>query len=81
MISGISLNDSNKMVNKEEILDRICAVLEMSDGELAACTGRSLLSTARQVISAMYPNEMTIFAEVKKEHIQAVAGEFCSLIF
>ena len=74
------MNDSNEMVNKEEILDRICAVLEMSEGELAACTGWSLLSTARQVISAMYPDEMTIFAEVKKEHIQAVAGEFCSLI-
>ncbi|CAF1341581.1 unnamed protein product [Rotaria sp. Silwood1] len=70
---GISMNDSNEMVNKEEILDVICAALEMSEAELAARIGQGLLSTARQVISAKYPDEMTTFAEVKKEHIQAVA--------
>ncbi|CAF4957099.1 unnamed protein product, partial [Rotaria sp. Silwood1] len=49
---GISMNDSNEMVNKEEILDVICAALEMSEAELAARIGQGLLSTARQVISA-----------------------------
>ncbi|CAF4466881.1 unnamed protein product, partial [Rotaria sp. Silwood2] len=77
---GISMNDSNEMVNKEEILDVICAALEMSEAELAARIGQGLLSTARQVISAKYPDEMTTFAEVKKEHIQAVAGEISDVI-
>lgn len=48
----------------------------MTDLELNVNVGKTILSTARRVIGAKYPNMTTVFADVDKQHIQAVTGEF-----
>ena len=69
-------NDINDVNSKKNLLTSICERLGMTETELAARTGRTILSTARQVASAKYPNEQHVFADVSKEHIQAIAGKF-----
>lgn len=47
----------------------------MNETDLRACQGKTLLSTARQIIGTKHPDESTTFADVPKKHIQAAAGE------
>ena len=63
-------------LDKGEILDYICSTLDMTEAELIACNGKTLLSTARQVIAKKYPEPHTTIADVSQEHIQAAAGIF-----
>lgn len=64
--------------DKQEILNLLCSALGMTEAELQACQGKTLLSTARQVIAAKYPAELATFSDVSKEHLQAAAGELLS---
>ncbi|CAF0809163.1 unnamed protein product [Adineta steineri] len=66
-------------IDNEILLSTICETLNMTDSELHANIGKSILSTARQVIGAKYPNLATIFADVQKVHIQAIT-EYCWLM-
>lgn len=77
---SISANETNSNVDKNELIQKICATLDLTESELAECVGKTILSTARQVISKRYPNRTTVFADVDKTHIQAVAGK-CSSFF
>ena len=67
-------DDGDESLDRGDILDHICTILGMPEAELRAYTGKNLLSTARQVIGAKYPGLSTTFADVAKEHVQAVAG-------
>jgi hypothetical protein len=69
-------NDNNNMGDKEDLIETICLTLNMTEDQLSTNTGKTILSTARQIIGAKYPDPATIFANVEKEHIQAVIGEF-----
>ncbi|CAF0995444.1 unnamed protein product [Adineta steineri] len=66
-------------IDNEILLTTICETLNMTDSELHANIGKSILSTARQVIGAKYPDLATIFADVQKVHIQAIT-EYCWLM-
>ena len=66
-------NDAD-VVEKGELLDSIMTALDMTESELTANIRRSILSTARQLIGMKYPEEHTVYAQVKREHIKAVAG-------
>lgn len=68
-------DDGDESLDRGDILEHICTILGMTEVELRACTGKNLLSTARQVIGAKYPGLSTTFADVAKEHVQAVAGQ------
>jgi hypothetical protein len=69
-------NNNNNTDYVEKLLDTICLTLGMSEDQLTANIGKTILSTARQVIEAKYPGDDTVFSDVPKEHIQAVIGEF-----
>lgn len=73
--SGSVPDSSEDVLDRGEILDLICTRLGMTEAELISCTGKTLLSTARQVIGGKYPDESTEFAQVDNEHILAAAGE------
>jgi hypothetical protein len=73
--SGSVPDSSEDVLDRGEILDLICTRLDMTEVELISCTGKTLLSTARQVIGGKYPDESTEFAQVDNEHILAAAGE------
>lgn len=70
-----NVGDDGERIDKGEILEILCSTLEMSEADLQACQGKTLLSTARLVIGARHPEESKSFADVPKEHIQAAAGE------
>ena len=77
VLSGGTVNgedDYDEEMGKGEMLESIMQTLDMSEEELTANTGRSILSTARQLIGAKYPGQRVIYANVKKEHIKAVVG-------
>ena len=77
VLSGGMINEDDSdegVVEKGELLDSIMTALEMTEAELTTNIRRSILSTARQLIGVKYPEEHTIYAHVKKEHIKAVAG-------
>ncbi|CAF0784751.1 unnamed protein product [Adineta ricciae] len=63
-------------IDRGEISGYICSTLDMSESELLAFNGKTLLSTARQEFRKKYPDPNTIFANATKEHIQAAAGVF-----
>ena len=67
-------DDDAEEIDKGDRLDRIMVALGMSETELTNNTGRSTLSTARQVIGAKYPGDDVVYANVEKEHIRAVIG-------
>ena len=67
-------DDDAEEIDKGDRLDRIMVALGMSETELTNNTGRSTLSTARQVIVAKYPGDDVVYANVKKEHIRTVIG-------
>ena len=54
-------SDMDQDVDKGDILELICTTLNMSEAQLASCKGKSLLSTARQIVAARYPNEKGVF--------------------
>ncbi|CAF1527532.1 unnamed protein product [Adineta ricciae] len=70
-------DDGDGSLDRGDILDYICTTLGMTEAELRACAGKTLLSTARQVIGKKYPGLSTTFADVAKEHVQAVADYAC----
>jgi hypothetical protein len=70
-----NIGDDGEMIDKGEILDLLCSALDMTEADLQACQGKTLLSTARQVIGTKYPDESTTFADIPKAHLQAAAGE------
>ncbi|UJR34562.1 hypothetical protein I4U23_027338 [Adineta vaga] len=70
-------DDGDESLDKGDVLDYICTALGMTEAELRACAGKTLLSTARQVIGTKYPGLSTTFADVAKEHVQAVADYAC----
>ncbi|CAF3863652.1 unnamed protein product [Rotaria magnacalcarata] len=70
---SVSENEANEAVNKTELIEKICSTLGITESELAKCAGKTILSTARRVISKKYPNSSTVFADVDKDHIQAAA--------
>jgi hypothetical protein len=77
VLSGGTINPDHgddEYVDKGELLDLIMNTLDMTEAELTANTGKSTLPTARQVIGAKYPGENVIYADVEKEHINAVVG-------
>ena len=51
-------------MDKGDILDLLCSALDMTEADLQACQGKTLLSTARQVIGTKHPDESTTFADV-----------------
>ena len=61
------------------MIESISIKLGMSENELTACIGKTILSTARQIISKNYPDPVTTFANVDREHVRTVAGK-CSFI-
>lgn len=61
-------------MEKGELLDSIMTTLDMTEAELTGNIKRSILSTARQLIGVKYPEESVVYADVKKEHIKAIAG-------
>jgi hypothetical protein len=67
-------DDGNEEMGKGDKLDLIMTSLDMTETDLTNNTGRSTLSTARQVIGAKYPGENAVYADVKKEHIRTVIG-------
>lgn len=75
VLSGVGANgDDDDKMEKGELLDSIMCTLNMTEVELTAHTARSILSTARQIIAAKYPEPDAAYANVKKEHIKAVIG-------
>ena len=56
--------DDGERIDKGENLDVLCAALDMSEADLTACQGNTLMSTARQVISTKHPDESTTFTDV-----------------
>lgn len=81
VLSGGVVNGQNgddQDVDKGEILDSIINALDMTESELTANTSRSALSTARQIIGAKYPGDHVVYADVKREHIQAVVRTYLS---
>lgn len=66
---------NEKTIEKGELLDSIMATLEMTETELTQYIGRSILSTARQIVGTKYPGEDVVYANVKKEHIKAIVGQ------
>ena len=64
-----------------QMIESISIKLGMSENELAACIGKTILSTARQIISKNYPAPTTIFANVDREHVRTVAGKCSSIAF
>ena len=66
--------DDDDTIDKGELLDSILCTLSMTEAELTGHTARSILSTARQIIAAKYPEPDAAYAHVKKEHIKAVIG-------
>jgi hypothetical protein len=79
--SGSVSDGTEDVLDQGEILDLICTRLYMSEAKLISYTGKTLLSTARQVIRGKYPEESTEFAHVDNEHILAAAGERFYLIY
>ena len=73
-------NGDDQDVEKGEILDSIINILGMTEEELTANTSRSALSTARQVIGQKYPGDDVVYADVKREHIQAVVRRYLSFL-
>jgi hypothetical protein len=73
--SGNVSDGTEDVLDRGEILDLICTRLGMTEAELICCTGKTLLSTARQVIGGKYPDESTEFSQVDNEHVLAAAGE------
>ena len=73
-------NSDDRDVEKGDILDSIINVLGMTEAELTANTSRSALSTARQVIGAKYPGDDVVYADVKREHIQAIVRRYLSFL-
>jgi hypothetical protein len=63
-----------ELLEKGELLDSIMTTLDMTEVELTGTIKRSILSTARQLIGVKYSEENVVYADVKKEHIRAVAG-------
>ena len=79
ILSGCVVNGKNvddQDVEKGEVLDSIINALDMTESELTANTSRSALSTARQIIGAKYPGDNVVYADVKREHIQAVVRRY-----
>jgi predicted deacylase len=77
VLSGGMVNEDDSdgdAVEKGELLDSIMTALDMTESELTANIRRSILSTARQIIGVKYPEEHVVYAQVKKEHVKAVAG-------
>ena len=72
-------NNKNNTDDTENVLETICSTLGMSEDQLTANIGKTILSTARQVIGCKYPDPETIFGKIEKGHIQAVIGEFFML--
>ena len=62
-------------IGKGELLDSIMAILEMTEAELTQYVGRSILSTARQIVETKYPGEDVVFANAKKDRIKAIVGQ------
>ena len=63
-------------IGKGELLDSIMAILEMTEAELTQYVGRSILSTARQIVETKYPGEDVVFANAKKDRIKAIVGQW-----
>ena len=59
-------NDNNSMLDPGDLLDRICLTLDMTEDQLKANRGKTVLSTARQIIGAKYSDPATVFAGVEK---------------
>lgn len=74
-------SDISQEIDKGDILDRMCTILNMTEVDLSSCHGKTLLSTARQIAAAKYPDENVVFGDVPKEHIQAIAGKYFILLF
>lgn len=66
--------DGEESIDRGEILAFISTTLDMSEDDLTNCNGKTLLSTARQVIGKKYPDPLTTFGDVETKHIQAAAG-------
>ena len=77
VLSGGMVNEearADEALEKTELLDSIMTTLDMTEAELTGNIKRSILSTARQIIGVKYPGESVVYADVKKEHIRAIAG-------
>jgi hypothetical protein len=53
----------------------------MTQAQLAENTGKTILSTARQIIGTKYPDPETEFVSIEKNHIRAVIGNFFNLFY
>ncbi len=53
----------------------------MTEAQLAENTGKTILSTARQIIGTKYPDPETAFVSIEKDHIRAVIGNFFNLFY
>ena len=66
--------DENDNAIRRQMIKSISIKPGMSENELAVCIGKTILSTARQIIAKKYPDPTTTFANVDREHVRPVAG-------
>ena len=78
IVDGIENDDQE--IDKGELMDKTMNSLGMSEEELNINTNRSALSTARQIIGSKHPGDDVIYANVEKDHIQAVVRKCSSFL-